>query len=114
MIKRHELGAQFPEAVSHQGTLYLSGAVANDFTASMKEQTLQTLANIRELLEKHGSSIDKVLTATVYISEFSAKDEMNEAWVEFFAQDQMPARATVGVADLGAGVLIEVQAVAAL
>lgn len=114
MIKRHEPGTHFPEAVSHNGILYLSGLVANDFTASMREQTKQALEAAAALLKKHGSDVSRVLTATIYISDFDAKDEMNEAWLEFFAQDQLPARATLGVANLGEGVLIEIVLTAAL
>lgn len=110
------LGARtyFHEAVAHGGTLYLSGVVAEDRTAPMKAQTTQALTAARKLLDKHGSSVSKVLTATVYITDFAAKDEMNEAWVEFFSPDQLPTRATLGVADLGEGVLIEIVLTAAL
>lgn len=107
-------GKYYHEAVAHNGTLYLSGVVANDFSLGMKEQTIQALQRAEALLDKHGSNVERVLTATVYISDFAAKEEMNEAWVEFFAADQLPTRATVGVADLGAGVLIEIVLTAAL
>ena len=40
------------------------------------------------------------------------KDQMNDAWVAFFPAGSLPARATVGVASLGDGVLIEVSCVA--
>lgn len=107
-------GKYYHEAVAHAGTLYLSGVVADDHSAGMKEQTLQALRKAEQLLDKHGSSVTRVLTATVYISDFAAKEEMNEAWLEFFAAEQLPTRATVGVADLGAGVLVEIVLTAAL
>jgi enamine deaminase RidA (YjgF/YER057c/UK114 family) len=41
------------------------------------------------------------------VTDLSKKKEMDAAWLEFFGDD-LPTRATVGVADLGGGALIEV------
>ena len=49
-----------------------------------------------------------LLTAMIYISDFSQKEGMNEAWLEWLPGELLPTRATIGVADLGENVLIEV------
>ena len=108
MIERNGRGTYYHSAVEHEGTLYLSGVVANDFSGSMGEQTTQALDNLAKVLASVGSDASKILSATIYISDFEAKGEMNEAWQAWFAPENLPARATIGVATLGAGVLIEI------
>jgi endoribonuclease L-PSP len=46
-------------------------------------------------------------SASIFATDLSKKKEMDAVWTEFFGGD-LPARATVGVADLGGGALIEV------
>ncbi len=55
----------------------------------------------------------KVLSATIFITDMGQKDGMNEAWTGWFAPEHLPSRATIGVADLGPKVLIEVVITAA-
>ncbi len=112
MIERHGRGTFYHSVVAHGDTLYLSGVVADDRTAPMRVQTRQVLEKIRNVLVAHGSDSSKILTATAYITDFAAKDAMNEAWVEWFEPADLPARATIGVATLGEGVLIEVMVTA--
>jgi enamine deaminase RidA (YjgF/YER057c/UK114 family) len=52
----------------------------------------------------------RVLMATLYITDMADKSAMNRVWREFFAADALPARATIGVADLGPGVRLELVA----
>jgi enamine deaminase RidA (YjgF/YER057c/UK114 family) len=111
MLRRHGKTPILHNVVEHHGVLYLSGIVADDKSAPMKIQTEQTLTKIDALLTAHGSHKSKVLSATVFVTDLTLRPEMNEAWTAFFGDD-LPARATVGVADLGKGVLIEVMVVA--
>jgi 2-iminobutanoate/2-iminopropanoate deaminase len=48
-----------------------------------------------------------VVSAAIFVTDLSQKKEMDAVWTEFFG-DHLPARATVGVADLGGSALIEV------
>lgn len=113
MIERKGRGTYFHSAVAHGNTLYLSGCVAEDRSAPMKEQTRQALDKIGRVLAEHGTDASKILSATVYITDFAAKGAMNEAWVEWCPAADLPARATIGVATLGEGVLIEIMVIAA-
>ena len=113
MIKRHLRTPIMHRVVAHGGVLYLGGIVADDRSASMKGQTEQVLARIGALLAEAGSDKGKVLTATIYITDMALKDEMNVAWTAWFEPDHLPSRATIGVADLGPKVLIEIVITAA-
>ncbi len=53
------------------------------------------------------------LATMIYITDFSQKDGMNEAWLSWLPAEHLPTRATIGVADLGEGVLIEIVVTAA-
>jgi len=115
MIKRHmklSTGIGF-RAVEHAGVLHFSGFIADDFSEGMAGQTLQVCQKMKKALEDIGSSKDNVLTATIYLADFSKKEEMNRVWVDWFKGDQLPARSTIGVATLGPGILIEVVITAA-
>lgn len=100
--------------VVHGNTIYLGGMVADDKSLSIGGQTLQALKKIDELLKTVGSDATSLLSVTAYIVDMSTKKEMNEAWKSFFAPETLPARATVGVAELGPGTLIELSVVAAV
>ena len=99
--------------VEHGDTLYLSGVTASDLSAGMKGQTEEVARKIDALLAGKGSSKDRLLTTTIFITDMKLKDEMNAVWTTWLSAAQMPCRATIGVSDLGPGVLIEVTAIAA-
>tara|TARA_R110000868_G_scaffold162903_3_gene394798 strand:+ start:285834 stop:286121 length:288 start_codon:yes stop_codon:yes gene_type:complete len=88
--------------------LYFGGLVADDKSKNMKGQTEEICAKIDTLLAEVGSSKENLLTAMIYISDFAAKDGMNEAWLEWLSAEYLPTRATIGVAELGKDTLIEV------
>jgi enamine deaminase RidA (YjgF/YER057c/UK114 family) len=113
MITRHIPHKINHRVVEHAGILYFGGLVADDRTQGMKGQTAQICAKIDDLLAQVGSTKDRLLTATVYTSDFSQKEGMNEAWLEWLPADVLPTRATVGVADLGPNTLVEIVVTAA-
>jgi enamine deaminase RidA (YjgF/YER057c/UK114 family) len=73
----------------------------------MGEQTRNILGKIAGYLKEAGTDMSRVVSASIFVTDLSRKKEMDTAWIEFFV-DNLPARATVGVADLGGGALIEV------
>lgn len=113
MIERHGQGKYFHRAVERNGVLYLSGITAGDTAAGMQGQTEQVLSKIADLLTELGSDKSRVLAATIYITDMGMKEQMNKAWTAFFLPDELPARATLGVKDLGKDILIEVMVTAA-
>ncbi len=113
MIRRHGQGDYLHRAVEFNGVLYLVGLTPGDKTAGVRGQTEQVLAKLDKLLNDFGSDKSRVLTVAVYLTDMAHKDEMSKAWTDFFAPDELPARSTMGVKDLGPGVLIEIVATAA-
>ena len=111
-IKRIKPGAWNSRAVAHGDLLFLSGTVADDKSLSMKGQTEQVLAKIDDVLATAGTDKSRILTATVYLADIAAKDEMNEAWMAWMDKDNPPARAAVGAA-LTPGTLVEIMVCAA-
>lgn len=112
MINRSDSTGTFHRVVSHGDQIWLSGVTAGNPSLDMAGQTSAALERIDALLTANGSDRNHLLHATIYITDFALKDDMNKAWLEFFAADVLPARATLGVADLGEGVLIEIVATA--
>jgi enamine deaminase RidA (YjgF/YER057c/UK114 family) len=55
-----------------------------------------------------------VLQVTIYITELADKSDFNRVWKAHFNEVNLPARATIGVADLGTGVKLELVATAAV
>ncbi|MEV3989409.1 RidA family protein [Streptomyces sp. NPDC049837] len=82
---------------------------------TLREQTLQTLANVEAVLKEGGASWDDVMMMRVYLTDTAHFAEMNEIYNEYFADPTVPpaARTTVYVG-LPAGLLIEIDALAVL
>ncbi|PBB58162.1 MULTISPECIES: RidA family protein [Mesorhizobium] len=108
MISRHLRTRIMHRIVENNGTIYLGGVTADDGSLDMKGQTEQICKKIDDLLAEAGSSKEKLLTAMIFISDFSQKERMTEAWLEWLSGDFLPTRATIGVADLGKDCLVEV------
>jgi len=95
-------------SVVHNGVAYFGGVVGADLTAGMEMQTRSITERLDALLEVAGTDKTKLLTAMLYITDMSLKGEMNKAWTDWIGAADLPTRATIGVADLGEGCLIEV------
>ena len=111
-IQRIEQTPILHRTVAHGDTLHLSGIVAVDASAGMADQTDQIIDRLEAILGQSGSDLDHVLSAQIFITDMGQKDAMNEVWKRRFKPGNLPARTTVGVADLGSGYLIEVTATA--
>lgn len=112
-IKRDIRTPIMHRAVSVGNLVFIGGCIADDTSAPMAEQTRNILGKIGGYLEQVGSGLDRVVTATIFVTDLTQKREMDAVWTEVFG-DNLPARATVGVNDLGGGALIEVVTTAAV
>ncbi len=101
-------------AVAHNGYVY---TVATDPTAAdnITEQTRRTLAVIETNLNEAGSDKTRILQATIYLTDISAKAAMDAVWCDWIGPDQAnwPQRACVGTA-LADDHMIEIVVTAAL
>ena len=98
-------------AVAHGDTVHLAGIVADDLGADMEGQTCDVLGQLDEFAKVQGLDRTRVLSATIYVTDMAEKPAMNRVWQAFFDPAHRPARATIGVADLGPGVRLELVAV---
>lgn len=114
MIKRIEKTKIMHRVVVHNGIAFLGGIIADDVSVGMGEQTAQICKKLDAVLALAGTDKTKLLSAQLFITDMSAKDAMNEAWLSWLDGDDLPTRATLGVADLGKSVLIEVVVTAAV
>jgi 2-iminobutanoate/2-iminopropanoate deaminase len=107
----------YSQAVIHNDLVFVSGQLPVDpvsgekVISSIEDQTKLALNNLKSILEAAGSSIDKVLKVTVYISDISLWGRVNAVYSQFF-QDHKPARAVVPTRELHFGFQIEIEAIA--
>jgi len=101
------------EVVEHSGVLYIGGIVPEDTSLDMSGQANDVLGQLAQLLKTLGSDLSNVLQVTIYMTSLKEKAEFNAAWKAHFAEAHLPARAAIGVADLGPRVKLEITAVAA-
>ena len=110
-------GAPYSQAIKAGGLLFVSGQVALQPGASVpasdtiEEQTEQVFANLRAILEAAGSSLDRIVKTTVYLTDLGDFQAMNEVYKQHVG-DLPPARATIEVSKLPAGALVEIEAIA--
>jgi 2-iminobutanoate/2-iminopropanoate deaminase len=80
---------------------------------SIKDQTRQTLENIKSILEAGGARLSDVVKTTVFLADMEDFQAMNEVYKEYF-KEKPPARSTIGVKSLPGGFKVEIEAIAIL
>jgi len=93
------------------GTLGLDPSTGELVGQDIGKQTRQALTNIKSILEAAGSSLDKTVKLSVFLTDMENFGEMNGVYAEFFPSDP-PARTTVEIGPLPKGALVEIDAVA--
>jgi 2-iminobutanoate/2-iminopropanoate deaminase len=89
--------ATYSQAVKAAGLVFVSGTGPFELGTgkikgeTIQEQTRQCLTNISAILKAAGSSLEKVVSATVIMREEQDFAGMNEEWVKWFPSDP-PAR----------------------
>jgi 2-iminobutanoate/2-iminopropanoate deaminase len=107
----------YEQAIRANGFIYTAGQIPIDpKTGSFTEggitaQTRQVLENLKAVLEAGGSSLDRVVKATVFLKNMADFAAMNDVYAQYLGSAK-PARSTVAVAELPRGALIEIDLVA--
>jgi len=115
MITHLTPGPLMSMATVHNGTAILSGQVALDSReADFATQAREVFARIDAILADAGSSKDKLLSATIWLTDLADFAEFNTLWLEWLGDAPKPARATVGAELALPGLKIEVQVTAAV
>ena len=82
------------------------------FPEGIKEQTRQSLTNVKAILEEGGADMKDVIKTTVFLSDMNNFGAMNEVYAEFFGEGGYPSRSAVEVARLPKDALVEIEVIA--
>jgi 2-iminobutanoate/2-iminopropanoate deaminase len=109
----------YSQAVAANGFLFTAGQIALDpttgqvVTGDVTAQTERVLANLGAVLDAAGTSWSAVVRTTVYLHDMNDFPAVNQVYGRVLGTAR-PARSTVQVAALPRGVLVEIDAIAAL
>lgn len=108
--------APYSPGIRFGNLLFTAGAVGMDAKGKVptdfREQTRNTMENLRAVLEAAGSGFDRVLKVTVFLTDMKYFAAMNEVYRSYFT-GELPARSTIGVAALARPeLLVEIEMVA--
>ena len=107
----------YSQAIQVGNLVYTSGQIPIDpstgafVEGGIKEQTRQSLQNVKSILEEAGLTMCDVLKTTVFMADMNDFAEMNAVYAEFFTEPY-PARSAVAVKTLPKGALVEIEVVA--
>lgn len=107
----------YSQAVKVGNLLYTSGQLPIDPVTGafpdggIKEQTRQSLLNVKAILEAAGLTMANVVKTTVFMADMNDFSDMNSVYSEFFSQPY-PARSAVAVKALPKDALVEIEVVA--
>ena len=104
----------YSQAVEVGNLVYASGQIPIDpvtgvfVEGGIKEQTRQSLLNVKAILEAAGLSMVNVVKTTVFMTDMADFAEMNGVYADFF-KEPYPARSAVAVKSLPKGALVEIE-----
>jgi reactive intermediate/imine deaminase len=111
------LGLPFSDAVRAGDLLFVSGQIGNRpgslevVPGGIRSQARQALENIRGILERNGSGLERVAKCTVFLADIAEWAAFNEVYVTFFPTHP-PARSALAASGLAAGARVEVECIA--
>jgi len=107
----------YSQAVAASGWIWVSGQIGIDpgsgrmVEGGVEDEARQVLQNLSAVLEAAGSGLDRVVKATIYLTDLGSFEVVNRVYAGFFG-DPPPARACVEVSALPKGARVEIDAVA--
>ena len=110
-------GGPYSQAIIYNGIIYVAGQGAVDpqtneiKLGTIEEEAELGLENLRIILEEAGSSLDKVLTVTVYLLDIEEYSRFNEVYKKYFNENR-PARTCIQAGSLPFNTRVEITATA--
>ena len=107
----------YSQAIRVVNLVYTSGQIPIDpatgsfVEGGVKEQTRQSLLNVKAILAEAGLTMGDVVKTTVFLADMNDFADMNTVYAEFFSEPY-PARSAVAVKTLPKGALVEIEVVA--
>ncbi|MBE6332180.1 MAG: RidA family protein [Bacteroidales bacterium] len=102
---------QVGQFIYTSGQIPLNPATGTLVEGGIREQTQQSLSNIKAVLEAAGVKMSNVVKTTVFLADMNDFAAMNEIYATFFSEP-FPARSAVAVKTLPKGALVEIEVVA--
>ncbi len=108
----------FRHVIRSGDLLFCSGIVCADVEGAeeaigdIAAETRAVLTALDDLLQQHGSALDRVVRIDVHIADITMKPAMDAVYRTFFGAGTEPCRTTVGVTGLYGGCLVEITAIA--
>lgn len=109
----------YSQAVVAGGILFCSGQIPLDpntgdmVSATIEQETIRVMENLRGVLEAAGTNFDHIVKTTIYLTDMSDFPAVNQVYGNYF-NSTPPARATIAVAGLPKGARVEIEAIAVL
>ena len=123
IIKTHDAPAPigpYNQAVIAGNYMFISGQIALNpengklIIDNINEETTQVMENLKAILAESSLSFENVVKATIYLSSMDNFSSVNEIYGSYLDKDTAPARETVEVSKLPAGVNVEISMIAML
>jgi 2-iminobutanoate/2-iminopropanoate deaminase len=108
----------YSQAIESNSFLFCSGQIGLDpetqiLVEGIEAQTHQVLKNLQAVLKAAGTDFSNVIKTTIFVVHMDDFATVNEIYAEYFGEHK-PARATIGVASLPKGAIVEIEAIAQL
>lgn len=110
----------FSPAVRVGNLLFLSGQIGTSADAAgglvaggIEAETRQTMENIKDVLARVGSSMDRVVKCTVMMADMAEWNRMNAIYAPYFPNHK-PARSAFGTSGLALGARVEIECIAVI
>ncbi len=108
----------YSQAVKYGNTVFCSGQIPLNpesmevVEGGIEVQTRQVFDNLKAVAEAAGSSLDRAIKLTIFLTDLGEFNTVNEIMAQYF-KEPYPARATIEVSALPKGVAVEVEAILA-
>ena len=109
----------YSQAVIANGILYVSGQIPLDpadgtfKNENIDTETTQVMKNLKAILEEAGTTFDKVIKTTIFLTDMALFTQVNEIYGSYFST-HFPARETVAVKGLPKGANVEISMIVAI
>jgi 2-iminobutanoate/2-iminopropanoate deaminase len=110
-------GAPYNQAIRAAGLVFCAGQVGLEPASGMlieggvEAQARRAMENLSAVLEAAGTSVDRIVKTTIFVTDLGDFAAVNAVYGSFFEADP-PARSTVQVAGLPGGAVVEIEAIA--
>lgn len=108
----------YSQAIQTGGLLFCSGQIALDPATgaladdTIENETARVMDNLKAVIEAGGSSLDRIVKTTIFITDMNDFGRVNAVYGAYFAGGNPPARSTIQVAALPKGAHVEVECIA--